>query len=206
LIEILIPRAPTLHHFMIRTRLFLLCALGIGLASIRADVIPTLTSTSPTGSNFTWNYTTNVTVDQMVQHGDFFTIYDFGSFVSGSNIQPANWSFSSALTGTNPSNVIVTDNPSLLNLTWVYTGDTPVVGSNLLGIFSVVTDTNQLRTSDFAAQATRSTGPTAGTKIDNIGTISVPIPEVSTLLPILAVCGAAMAAGIPSVLRRRKRI
>ena len=90
---------PILHHFMIRTRLFLLCVLAIGLASVRGDVIPTLTSTSPTGSNFTWNYTTNVTVDQMVQKGDFFTIYDFGNFLSGSNIQPANWSFSSSLTG-----------------------------------------------------------------------------------------------------------
>ena len=187
-----------------RTRLFLLCIIGIGIASLRADVIPTLTSTSPTGSNFTWNYTTNVTVDQMVQNGDFFTIYDFGNFLSGSNIQPANWTFSSSLIGTNPSSVTVTDNPSLLNLTWIYQGDSAVTGSALLGLFSVVTDTDQLRTSDFAAEATRTSGPTAGTKIDNVGKISVPIPEISTLLPILSVCGAAMAAGIPSLLRRRK--
>jgi hypothetical protein len=141
----------------------------------------------------------------MVTKGDFFTVYDFGNFLSGSNIQPANWTFSSSLIGTNPSLVTVNDNNSLLNLTWTYTGDTPISGSALLGVFSVVTDTNQLRTADFAAEATRSSGANAGTKIDNVGTISVPIPEFSTLLPILSVCGAAVAAGIPSALRRRKR-
>jgi hypothetical protein len=191
---------------MIRTRLFLLCIIAAGVATSRADVIPTLTSTPATGSDFTWNYSTNVTVDQMVQKGDFFTIYDFGNFVSGSNIQPANWSFSSSLTGTNPSLVTVADNPNSLNLTWTYTGDTGINGSNLLGVFSVVTDTNQLRTSDFAAQATRTSGPTAGTKIDNIGTINVPIPEATTLLSIVSVCGAAIAVGIPSLLRRRRSV
>ena len=189
---------------MAKTRILLFCLLGISVVSIRADVIPTLTSTAPTGSNFTWNYTTNVTVDQMVQDGDFFTIYDFGNFQTGSNIQPANWTFSSSLTGTNPSLVVVADNPSLLNLTWTYTGKTPISGSDLLGIFSVVTDTNQLRSSDFAAQATRVSGPNAGTKIDNIGTISVPIPELSTLLPVLTVCGLAMATGLPALMRRSK--
>jgi hypothetical protein len=145
-----------------------------------------------------------VTVDQQVQQGDFFTIYDFGSFLAGSNLQPANWTFSSSLVGTNPSLVTVNDNPSLLNLTWVYNGSTPISGSALLGVFSVVTDTNQLRTADFAAEATRSSGPNAGTKIDNVGTISVPIPEGGALLPVLSVCGAAIAATIPSILRRRK--
>src|SRR5436305_11675276 len=191
---------------MTRTRALLFSLIVLGAASVPADVIPTLTSTSPIGSNFTWNYTTNVTVDQMVQKGDFFTIYDFGNFLSGSNLQPANWTFSSLLTGTNPSLVTPTDNTTILNLTWTYTGDTPINGSSLVGIFSVVTDTNQLRSSDFAAQATRSTGPTAGTKIDNVGTINVPIPEAATLLPILSVCGAAVAAGIPSLLRRRKQL
>src|ERR1700752_2705026 len=143
------PQPGTVHNLIMRTRLFALCVTVLGIASLRADVIPTLTSTSPTGANFTWNYTTNVTIDQMVQRGDFFTIYDFGNFNAGSNLQPANWAFSSSLAGINPSLVTVIDNPSLLNLTWTYNGDTPVNGSALLGIFSVVTNTNQLRTSDF---------------------------------------------------------
>jgi hypothetical protein len=190
---------------MAQARFLILGLISLCFTCVKGDVIPTLSSTSPTGSNFTWNYTTNVTVDQLVQKGDFFTIYDFGNFVSGSNLQPANWTFSSSLSGINPSLVTPADNPGTLNLTWTYNGDVPINGSSLIGTFSVVTDTNALRTSDFAAQATRTSGPTAGTKIDNVGTINVPIPEAGTLLPILSVCGAAIAAGIPSVLRRRNK-
>ncbi len=170
----------------------------------RADIIPTLSSTTPTSGGFKWNYSANVTVDQMVQPGDFFTIYDFGAFTPLSNTQPAGWTFSSSLVGTNPSLVTPVDNPSILNLTWTYNGATTINGSALLGDFSVVANTNQLRDSDFAAEATRSTGPNAGSKVDNVGRISVPVPEMSALLPILSVCGAGFLASVPSLLRRRK--
>jgi hypothetical protein len=177
--------------------------LGVTVLAVRGDVIPTLSSTSPTGGNFTWNYSGNVTVDQNVQHGDFFTIYDFGNFLAGSNTQPAGWTFSSSLIGTTPSRVKPTDNPSIFNLTWTYTGTTPIIGSSPLGIFSVVAKTNQLRTSDFAAEATRNSGPNAGSKVDNIGNISVPVPEMSALLPIFSVCGAGLLSLLPGYLRRR---
>src|SRR5262249_39633528 len=126
--------------------------LGITVLAARGDIIPTLSSTSPLGSNFTWNYSANVTVDQNVDKGDFFTIYDFGNFVAGSNNQPVGWTFSSSLVGTNPSLVKPKDNPSILNLTWTYTGTNPINGPLALGIFSIVTKTDQLRTSDFAAE------------------------------------------------------
>lgn len=177
--------------------------LGATVLVARADVIPSLSSTSPVGSNFDWNYSANVTVDQTVEHGDFFTIYDFGKFAVGSNTQPAGWTFSSALVGINPSLVTPTDNPSILNLTWTYTGSTPITGSAALGIFSILADTNQLRTSDFAAQATRSSGPNAGTKVDNVGRISVPVPEMSALLPIFSICSAGLLSLLPGFLRRR---
>ena len=209
--QFLLTRAAKIFNIAPKSRIcmrkpYLLLSLLIvaAVGPIRADVIPSLSSTSPVGANFTWNYSTNVTVDQMVQPGDFFTIYDFGSFLPGSNSQPTGWSFSASLTGLNPSLVLPTDNPSLLNLTWVYNGSTPINGSALLGTFSIVTNTNQLRTSDFAAEATRVSGPNAGTKIDNVGTISVPVPEVPALFPVLGLCGALIASRIPSYLRRRK--
>jgi hypothetical protein len=177
---------------------------GLSVLAARGDVIPTLSSTSPVGSNFTWNYSANVTVDQNVETGDFFTIYDFGNFVTGSNHQPTGWTFSSALSGKNPLLVTPVDNASILNLTWTYTGAAPINGSSALGIFSIVTNTNQLRTSDFAAEATRNTGPNTGTKIDNIGNVSVPVPEMSALLPILSVCGAGLLSLLPGFLRRRR--
>jgi hypothetical protein len=191
---------------MRKTCFLSLIAFGAAIFAARADIIPTLSTISPSGSNFTWNYAGNVTVDQMVQAGDFFTIYDFGKFNAGSNLQPSGWTFSSSLTGTTPSLVLPTDDPLLQNLTWTYTGATPINGSAALGAFSVVTGTNQLRTSDFAAQATRSTGPNAGSKVQNIGEVSVPVPEMSALLPILSVCGVGFLATLPSMLRRRKTI
>jgi hypothetical protein len=177
--------------------------LGAAALTARADIIPTLSSTTPNGSNFTWNYSSNVTIDQQVNPGDFFTIYDFGNFVSGSNSQPLGWTFSSALTGLNPSLVTPVDKPTLLNLTWTYNGQGSLVGPQGLGTFAIVTNTNQLSTGDFASKATRSTGPNAGTEIDNVGTVSVPVPEMSALLPILSVCGAGLLSMLPTLLRRK---
>jgi hypothetical protein len=182
---------------------FLGLALGVAMFAARADVIPSLSSISPSGTDFTWNYSANVTVDQMIEPGDYFTIYDFGTFLNGSNIQPADWTFSSALLGVTPSLVNPTDSGSILNLTWTYMGQNPIPGSTALGIFSVVTGTNQLTTSDFAAEATRSGDPN-GTKVDNVGSISVPVPEMSALLPILSVCAAGLLSLVPSLLRRRQ--
>src|SRR4029077_17517763 len=100
-------------------------AVGASILAARADIIPTLSSVAPAVGGFTWNYSSNVTVDQTVNAGDFFTIYDFGPFSLGSNTQPVGWTFSSSLVGATPPFVSPTDNPSILNLTWTYTGTTP---------------------------------------------------------------------------------
>ncbi len=180
-----------------------LVAVGASIFTARGDIIPTLSSISPSGSNFTWNYSANVTLDETINPGDFFTIYDFGSIVPASNLQPSGWTFSTSLLGVTPALVLPTDNPNILNLTWTYNGTTPITGSAALGIFSVVTSTDQLKVGQFTAEATRNSGPNAGTKVDNIGTVSVPVPEMSALLPILSVCGAGLLSLLPSFLRRR---
>jgi len=178
-----------------------LVLLGSGILIARGDIIPTLSSVTGSSPNFTWNYSANVTVDETINRGDFFTIYDFGSIAPGSNMQPTGWTFSQALLGPTPALVNATDNPNILNLTWTYTGTTPISGSAALGMFSVITSTDQLKTGQFSAEATRNSGPNAGTKVDNIGTISVPVPESSALLPIVGVCAAAVF----STLLRRQR-
>jgi hypothetical protein len=186
-----------------------ICILGLAAFSAMtiaayADVIPTLSSITGGGGDFSWNYSANVTVDQRVDHDDFFTIYDFGNFVPGSNTQPAGWAFSFALLGRTPPLVLPHDDPSILNLTWTYIGQNPIIGPAALGIFSINTNTNQVGTSDFAAQATRNGGPNDGTKISNVGDVSVPVPEMSALLPIFSVCSAGLLALLPSFLRRRQ--
>jgi hypothetical protein len=192
-----------------------MCILGLAALSAMtiaayADVIPTLSSIVPSGSDFTWNYSANVTVGQRVEHDDFFTIYDFGNFVPGSNTQPTGWMFSSSLLGSTPSFLTARDyarlhdNPSVLNLTWTYIGQNPIIGPDFLGIFSVTNNTNQLTTGQFASQATHNGGPYNGGKSPNLGDVSVPVPEMSALLPILSVCSAGLLALLPSLLRRRQ--
>ena len=80
----------------------------------------------------------------------------------------------------------------------------PIIGPAFLGIFSVTNNTNQQTTGQFAAQATRNGGPHDGGKIANIGGVSVPVPEMSALLPILSVCTASLLALLPSFLRKRR--
>ena len=179
----------------------LLTAISTFTLAARADIIPTLDSVTGSSPNFTWNYSANVTVDQTVNTGDFFTIYDFGSIALGSNTQPTGWTFSQALIGPTAALTSPTDNPNILNLTWTYNGTTPINGSAALGIFSVITSTDQLKDGQFTAQATRNSGPNAGTKVSNIGNVSVPVPEPSTLFPILSLCAAI---GVDRFLRRRK--
>jgi hypothetical protein len=179
----------------------LLAAISAISLAVRADIIPTLSSVTGSSPNFTWNYSANVTVNQTVNTGDFFTIYDFGSIAPGSNTQPTGWTFSQSLVGPTAALTTPTDNPNILNLTWTYNGTAPIVGSAALGMFSVITSTDQLKTGQFTAQATLNSGPNAGTKVSNVGTIAVPVPEPSTLFPIMSLCAAI---GVDRFLRRRK--
>jgi hypothetical protein len=189
---------------MAKRHLLALSFIGaITLATSQADIIPQFISDPPSGVDFRWNYSSTVTAGQQVNAGNFFTIYDFHGFVPGSNLQPANWTFSASLTGLTPPRVSVSDDPTVFNLTWKYVGTTPLVGDLSLGSFSALSNTNLLGRDDFAAEATRSTNPNAGTLIENVGTISVPVPEMSALLPILAICGLGAFGLMRSITRRR---
>ena len=134
----------------------------VAFLSASANIIPVNLSEVPEGSNFRWNYATFVTADQRVEAGDYFTIYDFGSLIVGSNLQPADWTFSSSLLGITPATVIPMDDPNVLNITWTYTGATPLTGPQFLGIFSVLSETNQMRADNFAALATRTYRTSSG--------------------------------------------
>jgi hypothetical protein len=177
-----------------------LAVLASGILIARGDIIPTLDSITGSAPNFTWNYSANVTVDQTVNSGDFFTIYDFSSIMPTTTTQPSGWTFSTALVGPTAALTSPTDDPSLWNLTWTYSGAS-IAGSAALGMFSVVTSTDQLKDGQFTAQATRNSGPNAGTKISNIGVVSVPVPEPSALFPVIGVCAAALVSGL---LRRQR--
>ena len=100
--------------------------LGLFAATANADIIPTLSSVTPSGSAFTWNYTATVTTDQMVVTGNYFTIYDFSSISPITATAPAGWTYTTALVGVTPSDVAPVDSASLFNVTFTYTGTTIV--------------------------------------------------------------------------------
>ncbi len=177
-----------------------LVLLGSGILIARADIIPSLSSITGSSPSFTWNYSANVTVDETVNAGDFFTIYDFSSIMPTSTTQPTGWTFSSALVGPTAPLTTPTDDPGLWNITWTYNGASPIAGSAALGIFSVVTNTDQLKMGQFTAEATKSNDP-AGTKVSNVGSVSVPVPESTALFPLIGICAAA----IFSTMLRRQR-
>ena len=167
---------------------------------LRADIIPSFVSATATPSgNTVWSYQIDITSDQQVTTGDFFTIHDFGPFIPGTNMQPADWTFSSDFVGKTAPNVHPPDDPTLLNLTWTYTGSTTIPTNTTVGTFSVTLSGTQfvgapLRAAFFSAQATRNGGQNPGTKISNVGQVPVPIPEPSSLalLVMTALSGLAV--------------
>ena len=190
---------------MRKTYLLGLFAAAMLALATRADIIPSITTSTDVtpvgGGNFSWNYSATLTQDENVVSHDFFTIYDFAGYVPGENTQPAGWTFSARLIGTTPSRVTPIDNPHLFNLTWTYTGST-LIGPQSLGIFSAISQTNLPKTGEFASEATKNSGDLAGTKIDNIGNVAVPIPEMSALLPMIGVLGFAAIGLALSYLRQ----
>src|SRR5689334_20103342 len=197
------------------TLITLVMVLGVHGAA-HATLIPTLGSiSSGGGGNFLWSYDIALAFDQNANGGsaqsvnpvlpsaavgDFVTIYDFRGFVSGSCFAPTGWACQTQAIGFTPDTQTPADS-SLTNLTFTRTGSTltgPVID---LGDFGAQTSISRMDTGSFTSRGTRNQGPEAGTKIDSIGSVTVPapVPEPATLLLL----GSTMA-GLGVTLRRRR--
>ncbi len=80
---------------MKKTLVLLGCLVAVGI--VHGDIIPSFVSATPSGGNTVWAYKIDITTGEQVTTGDFFTIYDFGPLIAGSNMQPSGWTFSSSL-------------------------------------------------------------------------------------------------------------
>lgn len=143
------------------------------------------------GTNFNWAYTATLKSGSTLNSGDFFTIYDVGGFgpalpVANPVIIPASgWSSSIQLAGTNGSGQSPTDSSTLYNVTFTYTGASPIVAASdttlgVAGAFGVTSLTNGSASRPYSA----TTHATSGGAIQgDSGTVTVPGPLVSCLDP-----------------------
>jgi hypothetical protein len=190
------------------TRLFAAAVAAAALASpATAGIIPASVTVTPEAGNFRWTYAIVLPTDMKLQAGDYFTIYDFGGLVPGTNSQPADWTFSSTNTGPVPPGLNPVDNAAIPNLTWTYNGATIPSGQVGLGNFWAASTSGDSVTVNFTAQNPQaSTGQSDRNIVDTLapsggGGGSPTVPEPTTMA--LAALGLPLI-GAARLVRRRK--
>lgn len=172
----------------------------LGLASAAsASFIPVLTSVTPVGPNFSFNYdlvfTTNSGPIERLDSSqnpiaDFATIYDIPGFVSAS--AGAGFSVSTANLGITATGTAPTDNPAQLNVSFSYTGanvlaDTTFSGFSIVSSFGGTTNNGQ-----YTSETTRNGGPLDGTATGHIGLVQKPIPEPTSIMVLGSLAALAL--------------
>ena len=169
-------------------------------SSAPASVIVSLDSVTPEGGGiYEWIYRAALEPDQTLRTGDFFTVYDVGSFLSanfGANdpSQQALFNVTQQPTGFDPPAGGPPES-NLPNFTVHYTGmnivPDPTTGEVTLGNLVIRSTVNQRTDSFFSAQSANSFN---GAPISNGGALSVPVPEPSSIAMLVA--GLAAVGGL----------
>lgn len=197
-------------------------------SSAWASLIPSLSSVTPSGSNFVYNYNAVLSTDERldpaatngttcpavgspvscVPPGTFLTLYDFAGY-TGASTAPANWTLTSQNIGITPSTVngATFDDPNVVNLTFKYNG--PVIqgpGSFAFSATSIYGVQN--KNGNFTSQLTKSdlvTNPATNGQTDQItGPLSVPTSISKTPEPASMFMMGSGLLGLGFLVRRRK--
>lgn len=191
-------------------RLFAAALAAVVIATpARAGLLPVSVSIQPEAGNFRWTYSVVLPTDMKLQAGNYFTIYDFGSYIDGSASVTSPfpedaagfWTVSTSNLGPTPAMLNPEDDASIANITWTYNGPEINTGGKVtLGNFSATSTFDQTQTSFFTATNPRSSDGVIDSNITEtitpIGSNNPPppgVPEPTTLalaglgLPILGV-------------------
>ncbi|CAN5425115.1 hypothetical protein BH11PLA2_BH11PLA2_44120 [soil metagenome] len=178
------------------------------VSTATAGLLPVAVTVTPDSGNFRWTYAIVLPTDMKLQAGNYFTIYDFNGYVSGSEQAPEGWSFTSGKDGPTPDRLRPNDDPNIANLTWTYNGPTIPSGQIGLGNFWAFSSFGESQTDSFTANTARTSD---GLTDSNITETSVPnginppdpntVPEPMTL--VMAGLGLPLI-GAARLARRRK--
>lgn len=187
-------------------------ALLASAGAANASIIPTLSGvpTATGGGDFSWMYDATLASDQALLSGNYFTIYDFDGY-TGYGAIPADWTVTTALLGDTPFWVNPIDDPSILNVTFTWTG--PAVNWTSpymeveLGTFELFSTYNQgSLIGSYSSLGTRNQGPSRGTDIASVGSVTTPLEGGNVVVPepatwALLIAGFGM---VGTAMRRRK--
>lgn len=188
----------------------LLSALGLAMAGAAtpASAIVIFLSGAPTAvpGGFEFSYQGNFSNDEGIQTGSALVIFDFAGYIDGSVFSPyadisAMVEFVSSDLPTSPD---FTDDPSLYNLRFTYTGaDTlDMSGIDFAGLTARST-LGGVVLDGFSAVTVKVEGSETGTTIYSIGQVGVPAGVPEPALWGMMLGGFAM---LGSSLRRRRRM
>jgi hypothetical protein len=175
----------------------------------KAGLLPVQVSITPEAGMYRYTYAIVLPTDARLRAGDYFTIFDFDGFVSGSEMADgspysADWTFSASNIGPTPAGTVPDDSGSITNLTWSYNGAEINIDASVgLGNFWALSLYGETTDSWFAA----STGSTAGPTDNNITPTTVPVPTRSDPVPGVPEPTTLLLAGLGlplvAVVRRR---
>ena len=171
----------------------------------QAGLLPVDVNVGREGTHTRFDYSVILQSDTVLRTGDYFTVYDFAGFVPNSNTQPANFSFTTATTGKTPAHVQPSDDPSIPNLTFTYTGSDTEVGELALGSFTALSRYTRTREDYFTGQTHRELD---GHLNSNITDTLVPVPCHPPAVPepasiVLLALGLPLALGVRAFRKAR---
>ena len=205
-------------------------AMAISQAVSAATLTPALDSVvfDPIANNYIWSYTVSEDAAGRVTGGavpgaleparsapgdpdeegliaDYFTIFDFGGYISGSATTPAGWAFQSLLLGSRNVQHVVDDDASVPNLTWYYTGATAPGPFTQAG-FSARSVYGLPVAGEYAGEDTHNQAgePADGDTDLSLGSISVPGPQQQLPEPGTAALAGLAALGLLARRLRRR--